>query len=175
MQCAFVKQPDPLGFVADHQGLLAQGVLRGHAGRAVPGVAALRLDTTQCKHKSARRVHPVGTQRHHPGNVKSTDHLAGAAEFDAIAQANANEGVVHQRQAFLHGRAHVVAELHRCRPGAAFGAIDHDEVRRDTGLQHRLDDGKPLPGMTHAKLEAHRLAAAELAQLGDEFQHFDRA
>ena len=174
VQGAFVKHPDPLGLVVHHQRLLAQRVLRGHAGRALAGVASLRLYAAQRKHETTRRVDPVGAQRHHAGNVKSADHLAGAAELDTLAQARADQGVVHQAQAFLHGRAHVVAELDRCRAGAAFGAIHHDEVRRDAGLQHGLDDGKPFPRMTQAELEADRFAAAELAQPGDELEHFHR-
>eukprot|EP01041_Mallomonas_annulata_P031524 gene31524-biopygen23951 len=52
--------------------------------------------------------------------------------------------------------------------GATFGAVDHDEVRRDAGFQHGLDHGKPLPRVTDAQLEAHRLAAGEFTQAHDE-------
>jgi hypothetical protein len=62
-----------------------------------------------------------------------------------VAQVGAHQRVVHQQQAFLQRRADVVAELHRRRAGAALAAVDHDEVRRDAGLQHRLDDAEPFP------------------------------
>ena len=98
-----VKVEHALRFVGHHQRLLAQRVLRGDAGGAMPGVAGLCLQATQGEHKTACAVAPVGTQRHHAGDVKRAHHLAGAADFDAVAQAHAAQGVVHQQQAFLQG------------------------------------------------------------------------
>ncbi len=73
------------------------------------------------------------------------------------------------------GAPDVVGELHRRGAGAALRAIDHDEIRRDAGLLHRLDDGKDhSPWMAEAELEAGRLAARQLAQAGDEMHHLDR-
>jgi len=56
----------------------------------------------------------------------------------------------------------MVHEFERCGTGAALGAIDHDEIGRDAGLEHRLDHGKKLPRVAHAKLEACRLAPSFL-------------
>jgi predicted nucleic acid-binding protein len=39
------------------------------------------------------------------------------------------------------------------------GPVHHDEVGRDTGLQHRLGDGKPLPRMADTLLESGRVSA----------------
>ncbi|MPN11578.1 hypothetical protein SDC9_158881 [bioreactor metagenome] len=91
-----------------------------------------------------------------------------------MAQASAHERVVHQQQAFLQRHADVIDELHRRGARAAFGTVHHDEVGRDVGLQHGLDDGEPLPRMAHAELEAGGLAAGFLAQPGDELHHLDR-
>jgi hypothetical protein len=71
-------------------------------------------------------------------------------------------------------RADVVGEFQRRRAGAAFAAVDHDEVGRDAGPQHGLDDGEPFPGMADGELEADRLATRQIAQAGDEFEQFDR-
>ena len=79
-----------------------------------------------------------------------------------------------KQQPLAQRHADVVAELERRRAGAALGAVDHDEVGHDAGLQHRLDDGEEFPRMADAELEADRLAAGELAQLGDEMHHLDR-
>ncbi len=57
--------------------------------------------------------------------------------------------------------------------GAAFLAVDHDEVREDAGFQHGLGDAHELPRVAQAELEAHRLAAGQFAQLGDELHQFD--
>jgi diguanylate cyclase (GGDEF)-like protein len=82
-----VKAVHPLGLVRHHQRLLAQRVLRGHAGGAFAGVAVLGLHAAQREHEAARAVAPVGAQRHHAGDVEGADDLAGAADADAVAQA----------------------------------------------------------------------------------------
>src|SRR5690606_35350052 len=64
-------------------------------------------------------------------------------------------------------------ELRRSGARAAFGAVDHDEVRRDVGLEHRLDDGEPLPGMAQAELESDALTLGQLAQPRHEMQQPD--
>ena len=62
-----------------------------------------------------------------------------------VAQVQADQRVVHQQQPFLQRRADVVGELERRRAGAAFGAVDDDEVGRDAGLEHRLGDARTTP------------------------------
>ncbi|MOA39381.1 hypothetical protein D3C78_1611580 [compost metagenome] len=81
---------------------------------------------------------------------------------------------MHEQQAFAHRHADVVGELHRRRAGAAFLAVDDDEVREDACFQHGLGDAHELPRMAEAELEAHRFAAGQLTQLRDEMHHFDR-
>ena len=171
VQRAAVELGHAGGLVGHHQRLLAQRVLGGHAGGAVAGVAGLCLQATQRHHEAARRVTPIGPQRHHTRHVKSRDHLARAANPHAAAQAHPLEGVVHQQQALLQRRTHVVAELDRGCPRAALGPVHHDEVRGDAGFQHGLDDGKPLPRVANTKLEAGGFAARQGAQPGDEMQH----
>ena len=70
-----------------------------------------------------------------------------------------------EREALQQREAHRVRELLRRRAGAAFAAVDDDEVGVDAGLDHRLDDAHELARLADADLEADRLAAAELAQL----------
>ena len=67
-----------------------------------------------------------------------------------------------------------VGELERRGTGAALAAVDDDEVGVGVGLDHRLDDGHELAGVADAELEADRLAARELAELGDEGGHLER-
>ncbi|MNL54417.1 hypothetical protein D3C87_1777490 [compost metagenome] len=67
----------------------------------------------------------------------------------------------------------MIHEFHGRGTRAAFRAIDHDEVRRNVGFKHGLDDGKPFPRVTHAELEAHRLAARQFPQARHEFQQPD--
>ena len=134
----------------------------------------LRLNAADGEHEAAGGVGPVGADGQHAGNVESTDDLAAGAQFDLVAQVEADQGVMHEQQAFAHRYAHVVGELDRGRAGAAFGAVDDDEVRQDPGFDHGLGDAHEFPGVTQAELEAHRLAAGQLAQLRNELHHFER-
>ena len=59
----------------------------------------------------------------------------------------------------------MIGELQRRGAGAAFLAVDDDEIGIDPGLEHRLADRQEFPGMADAELEADRLAAGQLAQL----------
>ena len=61
-----------------------------------------------------------------------------------------------------------VGELERRGAGAALAAVDDDEVGVGVALDHGLDDGHELAGVADAELEADRLAARQLAELGDE-------
>jgi hypothetical protein len=164
VQGVAVEVADPHRLVGRHQRPLAQRVLRRDAGRAAVGVAALRLDAADREHEAARRVRPVGAEREHAGDVEGADDLATGADADALAQARAHQRVVHEQQALAHRHADVIGELERRGAGATLGPVDHDEVGRDAGLEHRLDDGHELPRMADAELEADRLAAGELAQ-----------
>ena len=172
MQGLLVEVVNAFSLVGHHQRLLAQRVLRGHAGGAVAGVAVLCLDAAQCKHEAACAVAPVGTQGHESCNVKRAHDFARAAHFDALPQASTAQRVVHQQQSFLQRRAYVIGELQWRRAGATFGSVHHNEIGRDTGFQHRLDHGKPLPGVANAEFETGGFATREFAQLGDELHHF---
>ena len=67
----------------------------------------------------------------------------------------------------------MVGEFHRCGAGAAFLAVDDDEVGDDPGLQHGADHAHEFPPVADAELEAHRLAVRQLAQTADELHHLD--
>ncbi|MNL87202.1 hypothetical protein D3C87_2162450 [compost metagenome] len=67
----------------------------------------------------------------------------------------------------------MVGELHGRGAGAAFLAVDDDEVREDAGFQHGFGDAHEFPRVTEAELEAHGFAAGQLTQLLDEMHHFD--
>ncbi|MNE36172.1 hypothetical protein D3C80_1299730 [compost metagenome] len=81
---------------------------------------------------------------------------------------------MHEQQPFAQRYANVVGELHRRRAGAAFLAVDDDEVGQDAGFQHGLGDAHEFPRVAQAELEPHWLATGQLTQLGDELHHFDR-
>ncbi|KAH2811221.1 hypothetical protein KXV85_005323, partial [Aspergillus fumigatus] len=122
---------DALGLVRHGQRAVAQRVLRGNAGRAAVGVAAQRLDATEREHEAARRVAPVRADRHRARHVESGRDLAGRADLDAITRADADQRVVDEVDALAHRHAQMIHELQRRRAGAAFIAVDDDEVRID--------------------------------------------
>jgi hypothetical protein len=104
-------------------------------------------------------VAPIGAEGHHPRNIEGRGDLAGSAELDSVAQIGADQGRVDESQSVAKRHAHVIHEFERGGSGAALGgAVDDDEVRGDAGLEHGLDDGKKLPRVADAKLEADRLA-----------------
>ena len=86
MQGLLVKVKHAVSFGGHMQGFLAVRILRGYPRGAVAGVAGLRLNATQCKHKAACRVAPVSAQRHHADDIKRADHFASAAQANTLAQ-----------------------------------------------------------------------------------------
>src|SRR5580693_768222 len=95
-----MKIIDALGLVRNDERALPRAVLGRDAGRAAVGVARLRLDAAECEHEAARRIAPVGAERHDTRDIEGADDLARSAHPDAIARIDADERVVHEVQAF---------------------------------------------------------------------------
>ena len=108
VQGVVVKVFHSIGFGLDHQGHLSFGILCRNPCGAVAGVASLRLDAANGEHEAPCTVAPVGTQCHGSCHVKGGDDLATRPQFDLVSQVQSNQGVVHQSQTLLHGRAHVI-------------------------------------------------------------------
>ena len=87
--------------------------------------------------------------------------LPAAADADALAHADADQGVVHEDQALAHRHAEMIDEFERRRAGAALLAVDDDEIGIDPVSSIALQIAQELPGMADAELEADRLAARE--------------
>src|SRR5882672_5795234 len=169
-----VKSPNALGFVRHDDPSLAPWVLRRHSGWTMIGVASLRLHATEREHEATRGVAPVGAERQYPSHVEACDDTPGRTEANGVAQPGSHQTVVGEQESIAHRSPDVVDEFQRSCTGAAFGAVDHHEIRTDTGLQHGLADAHELPGVSDAKLEADRLAAGQLAQSCDEVHHLER-
>ena len=84
------------------------------------------------------------------------------------------QGAVHEDQRGLQGHAHGVGEFERRRPGPALRTIHGDEVGTIPQLGHDAAELGELLGAADAKLDAHRLSAAQFAQLPDEVDHSTR-
>ncbi len=163
---------DAGGFVGDVEGAGPAGVLGGDADGAGVGVAALGLDAADREHHGAGRVAVVGALDHAFDEVRAGGDLAARADLDAVSQAGADEGVVDGDEAFGEGGADVVGELERGGSGAAFGAVDDDEVGRGALLDHRFAHGEELAPGAGAQLEAGRLASGQFPHPGDEADEF---
>ena len=163
------------GLAGDVEGALAHRVLGGNTRRAGAGVAVLRLDAADGEHEAARRVAPVGPQRHDARHVEARDDLACTAQPDVAAQVGTDQCGIDEGQPVAQRHADVVHELEGSCTRAALLAVDHDEVGLEPGLEHRLDDAEELPRMADAQLEANRLAAGERAQPVEELQQSLRA
>src|SRR5215471_11516351 len=121
-------------------------------------MARQRLDTAKREHETARGVAPIGAKRHGARDIESRNDLAAGAETNLVAQVKSGERVVHQQQRLLQRRADVTGEFHRRGAGAALAAVDHDEIRPDASLEHRLADAEELPGVAEREFKANRLA-----------------
>ena len=75
---------------------LRRRVLRRNARRAVVGVAAQRLDAAEREHEAARRIAPVGAERHCARMSKAVTILPAAPMRMRVAQPDADQGVVHE-------------------------------------------------------------------------------
>ncbi|MNN12454.1 hypothetical protein D3C81_1254480 [compost metagenome] len=174
MQGVAVKAVDALGLVRHHQCALSQRVLGRHPRGTFIGVTALRLNAANGEHETSRRIDPVSADGQYAGDIEGTDNLAARTDAHLVAQVQPHQRVVYEHQPFTHRHADVVAELTRCGAGAAFLAVDDDEVRNNTGHQHGLGDAHEFPGVAQAEFEAYRFTARQLAQLRNELQQLDR-
>ena len=137
-------------------------------------MASLRLDATQREHEAARGIAPVRAQRQRRGHVIPVDDFTAGADPDSVTQPRADQRIAHEDQPVAQRHPNPVAEFQGGGAGAAFLAIDDDEIGADIRFQHRLDDGEEFPAVADAELEADRLAARQFAQLSDESHHFQR-
>src|SRR5882757_9891217 len=140
LESVAVKIMDPLGLVGHDERALADLVLRRH-----PGGTALRLDAADGEHEASGAVHPIGTDCKYARHVESADDLAAGAETNLVAQIDADERVVNEKQSLAQRRAKMIRELYRRCPGTALLAVDHDEIRQYAGFQHRLHNRHELP------------------------------
>src|SRR5262249_4406448 len=174
LECRSVEILHTNPFVVDDESALAARILSRNADRTSVSMAALGLDAAERKHETASRVAPVGAERHGPGDVEGRDDLAAGPELNAVAGIDADERVVNETQPFPHWHAEMIDELQRRCAGAAFLAVDDDEIRVDAGLQHSLANREEFPWMSDAEFKSGRLAARQPPHLGDEVHHSDR-
>src|SRR5262249_62311415 len=92
------------------------------------GMATLRLNAAECEHEAARRIAPVRAKRHRACNVECGNDLSARPDLDAITGADPDERVVNEGESVPQRHAEMVEKLERGRTGAAFSAVDHNEV-----------------------------------------------
>ncbi len=137
-------------------------------------MARERLNTTQRKHEAARRIAPVGADRHRARHVEGGRDFSGGSDPDTMPRIDPDQRIVDEIDALAHRHAHMIHEFQWRRPGAAFVAVDDDEIRIYSALNHRLADREEFPGMADAQFEPGRLAAGQPPHLGDEAHHLQR-
>src|SRR4051794_29121113 len=92
---AVLVLPGALGLVGHVQRSRSLGILGGHADRALVRVTALRHDAAHGHHHCPGRVGVVGALGQALDEVTAGSDLAARAELHAVAQAAADERVVH--------------------------------------------------------------------------------
>ena len=131
-------------------------VLGGDAGRAVVGVALLRLDAPDREHRLAADVHQVRTQRERDDGVLRQPELAGADEHHALVQAGLGEDLVDPAEAQAERQAHRVGEDQRRRARPALAAVDRHVVDPAAGARHQRDQFVPEPQVADGRLDPDR-------------------
>ncbi len=137
-------------------------ILGRHAGRATVGVAALRLDAAERDMKPRAELHQSAPSAMTRAMSKAVMILPLAPSL-MRPRTSMPTSALCTSQAVAQRHADMIDEFQRCRAGAALRAVDHDEIGIDARLQHRLADGRGIPGMADAELEAGGLAAGEPA------------
>src|SRR5205807_782355 len=82
--------------------------------------------------------------------------------------------VMDEIDALAHRHAQMVHEFQRRGTGAAFIAVDHDEVGINPALDHRLADRQEFPAVADAHLESGGLAAGKISHIADKDHHLQR-
>ena len=100
--------------------------------------------------------------------------LPAAPMLDRDRGRDADQRIMHEVEAFLQRHAEVVGEFQRRGAGAAFLAVDDDEVGIDPRLHHRLATPKNSHGWPMHSLNPAGLPPDSAPQRGDEFEHLDR-
>ena len=106
-----------------------------------------------------RGIAPVRAKCNRACNVERRNDLPARSDPDAITGADSDERIVNEAEAFPQRHAEMIDELERSRTGAAFPAIDQNEIGIVTGLHHGFTDGQEFPWVANTKLEAGGLSA----------------
>src|SRR5262249_1976541 len=162
---ALVKSVHACGLVFDHEGSLAPRILRRNPGGATVRMTGLRLDTAQRKHETARCIAPIGPKRQQTRDIKGGYHPPAGPQSNGLPQSRSHQTIVREHQTFSQRRADVIHEFEPRCSGATVRAIDDNEIRMDSSLQHGFADRHKLPGVPDAELEADRLAARQMVDL----------
>ncbi len=123
-------------------------------------MAGLGLDASNSKHEASGCVTVVRSERHRPSHFEARNDLSADCQPNAIPQSGANNCIVREGKPVKKRHTHVIRERERGRPGAALGTINDNEIRRDTGRQHRIVKRHEFPWMSKTELEANRFAFA---------------
>lgn len=139
-----------LGFGLDNETPLARLVLRRNTNRAAIRMTLLTLQAAERKHKAARGIAPVRTERHRNGDVEPRHNFPARTHPNFVAHSYCRKGIVNQQQSLSKRRTDVIGEFQRRRAGTAFLAIDDNEIRQYAGLNHGFADREKFPRMAYA-------------------------
>src|SRR4029078_4613937 len=122
-------------------------------GRTSIRMARERLNTAKRKHEAARRIAPIGADRHRARHVERGRDFSGGADPDPMARIDPDQRIVDEADALAHWHAHMIHEFQWRRTGTPFVTVDDDEIRIDSALKHGLADCEEFPGMADTQLE----------------------
>ena len=147
---------EPRGLVGGIEPAHQPGALRGDAGRAVAGVAALRLNAPDREHGLARDVHHVAAQGHREQGDVGEPELARSDEDDARVHALLHQFSIDPREPDFEGQRHVIGKHQRRGARAAFAAVHGDEIHAPPRRGHQPAEIFPETEVADRRLEADR-------------------
>src|SRR5439155_22433291 len=133
-------------------------VLGRDAGRAMAGVTALRLDAADREHRLAADVDQVAAEREREQRALGKAELARADPDDLVLRAGRGEHLVELGETELERQCDVVAEHEWRGAGAAFAAIDRDEVGPAPGFADLSGEVAPESEVADRALDPDRQA-----------------
>ena len=115
------------------------------AGRAVIGVTPLRLDAADRHHRFAANVDRVAAQGKREDGSLWKAQFARSDEDDPLMQSVFCEDLLNAAETDFEGQGHVIGEHERPGAGAAFAAVNRNEV---DAAAYRRSSSAPNPPRT---------------------------
>src|SRR5262249_34995883 len=134
------------------------GVLCGDAGRTVIRVTTLGLDAADRQERLPADRNQIATQSEREEHTLRKSELSRTYKHHAFVHAMFDEQLMHPAESHFEGRGQGVGEAQWAWAGAAFTAINRDEVNEPVAMHHETSELFPKARLAHRRLDPDRQA-----------------